>query len=159
MDLNAWETDPENFVMTEDESFLVEFDLQEDNSINLLAQHLIEKIIQKFYHIVYPFVQGILEQYLGGKIVPQDVKIEDALLNLAGIVGKVQRENKVKQEKLMDINFVFNYLKDSKWESPIFKRRFLLILSHWVRIMPKTIFFDWFQFLCLSLKDTGSNVE
>jgi len=63
--------------------------LQDDCSINLLAQHLIEKLLQKFYNICYPFVQEVLQQYFTGALKPQQDQVEDALLNLVGIVGKV----------------------------------------------------------------------
>lgn len=89
VDLSSWQSDPEYFIENEDEQFLFEYDLQDDSSLNLLAQHLIEKLLQKFYHVLYPFVQHILEQYIGGQLPNLTVHVQDALLNLAGIVGKV----------------------------------------------------------------------
>ena len=61
VDLSMWQSDPEYFIEHEDEQFLLEYDLQEDCCLNLLAQHLIEKLIQKFYNICYPFIQDILK--------------------------------------------------------------------------------------------------
>ena len=45
VDLSSWNTDPEYFIENEDEQFLLEYDLQDDCSLNLLAQHLIEKLL------------------------------------------------------------------------------------------------------------------
>ena len=89
VDLSSWQSDPEYFIENEDEQFLLEYDLQDDCSLNLLAQHLIEKLLQKFYPTCYPFVQEILNQYFNGSITPENVHVEDALLNLVGIIGKV----------------------------------------------------------------------
>ena len=83
--------------------------------MNLLAQHLIEKLLQKFYPTCYPFVQEILKQYFEGQIAPESVQVEDALLNLVGIIGKVQKEFKVKLERRLDVNFVLQYIKANKW--------------------------------------------
>ena len=66
VDLSSWQNDPEYFIENEDEQFLLEYDLQEDCSINLLAQHLIEKLLQNFYSICYPFIQEILNKYFTG---------------------------------------------------------------------------------------------
>ena len=45
VDLSTWQSDPEYFIENEDEQFLLEYDLQEDSSLNLRAQHLIEKLL------------------------------------------------------------------------------------------------------------------
>lgn len=45
VDLSSWQSDPEYFIENEDEQFLLEYDLQDDCSLNLLAQHLIEKLL------------------------------------------------------------------------------------------------------------------
>lgn len=37
VDLQSWQTDPEYFIENEDEQFLLEYDLAEDCSLNLLA--------------------------------------------------------------------------------------------------------------------------
>jgi hypothetical protein len=46
---------------------------------------------------------------------------------------------------LFDVAKVFQFIVAHKWkegaeETPLFKRRFLLVLTHWIRIMPKTHF-------------------
>jgi hypothetical protein len=85
--------------------------------------------------------------------------VEDALLNLVGIVGKVQKEYKIKLEKRLDVNFVLQFIKNNKWaqadNSPIFRRRFLLILTHWVKIVPKPIFFELLNTVLESLTTLG----
>ncbi len=45
VDLTSWQSEPEYFLQNEDEQFLLEYDLQEESSLNLLAQHLIEKLL------------------------------------------------------------------------------------------------------------------
>ena len=139
---------------------MLEYDLQDDCSLNLLAQHLIEKLLQKFYPTCYPFVQEILNQYFNGQISPGTVQVEDALLNLVGIVGKVQKEYKIKLEKRLDVNYVLQFIKTNKWanpeQSPIFRRRFLLILTHWVKIVPKPVFFELFSAALESLRSLGT---
>ena len=141
---------------------MLEYDLQDDCSLNLLAQHLIEKILQKFYPTCYPFVQEILNQYFNGQITPENIQVEDALLNLVGIIGKVQKEYKVKLEKRLDVNFVLEFIKGNKLNNPehtpIFRRRFLLILTHWVKIVPKPVFFDLLQTTLESLNTLGTIV-
>ena len=106
VDLKSWSNDPEYFIENEDEHFLLEYDLEADCSINLLALHLIEKILQQFYSTCYPFVQEILNQYFTGQLKIQNVSIEDALLNLVGIIGKVQKEFKTKSDKRLDVHYV-----------------------------------------------------
>ena len=69
---------------------MLEYDLQENRSLNFLAQHLIEKLLQKFYNICYPFIQDMMTQYFSGALQAMlNERVEDALLNLVGIVGKV----------------------------------------------------------------------
>jgi len=52
------------------------------------------------------------------------------------------------------------FIKNNKWadpvSGPIFKRRFLLILTHWVKILPKPIFLNLFQAALESLSTLGS---
>lgn len=87
--------------------------------------------------------------------------MEDALLNLVGIVGKVQKEYKIKLEKRLDVNFVLQFIKGNKWsdaeQSPVFRRRFLLILTHWVKILPKPIFFELLNATLESLNTLGQS--
>ena len=89
------------------------------------------------------------------------IQEEDALLNLVGIIGKVQREHRVKQEKLFEVARILQFIKENKWkegaeETPLFKRRFLLVLTHWVRIMPKVLFNEMFETICGSLGALGT---
>lgn len=147
VDLTSWQSEPEYFLQNEDEQFLLEYDLQEESSLNLLALHLIEKLLQKFYSICYPFVQDILKEYFMGSLILKTAvneQMEDALLNLVGIVGKVQREYKVPLEKRLDVCYVLQFIRTQKWENPIFKRRYLLIITHWAKMLPKVHFFEIF---------------
>jgi hypothetical protein len=80
-------------------------------------------------------------------------------MNLVGIIGKVQKEFKTKIEKRLDVNFVLQFIKQNKWNSgessPIFKRRYLLILTHWVKVLPKQHFLDLFNSVLQSLSEIG----
>lgn len=49
----------------------------------------------------------MLDAYFKGQLANLSVKEEDALLNLAGIIGKVQRDHKVKLDKRLDVRYVF----------------------------------------------------
>jgi len=37
VDLTSWQSEPEYFLQNEDEQFLLEYDLQEESSLNLMA--------------------------------------------------------------------------------------------------------------------------
>lgn len=79
---------------------------------------------------------------------------------MVGIIGKVQKEYKIKLEKRLDVNYVLQFIKANKWghvdHSPIFRRRFLLILTHWVKIVPKPIFFELLSCVLESLNTLGT---
>lgn len=68
IDFNSWQSEPEYFIEHEDEQFMIEYDLKEDCSLNLLAMHLIEKLLQKFYSVCYPFIQEILSRYFQSQV-------------------------------------------------------------------------------------------
>ena len=106
-------------------------------------------------------MQEILNQYFTEQLKPPTVHVEDALLNLVGIIGKVQREYKVKLEKRLDVHYVLQFIKHNKWneaeESKIFRRRYLLILTHWTKILPKPIFLELFNSVLESLLQIGQN--
>jgi hypothetical protein len=76
-----------------------------------------------------------------------------------GIIGKVQREYKVKLEKRLDVNYVLQFIKHNKWanneESKIFRRRYLLIATHWTKLVPKPHFLDLFNSVLESLHQIG----
>ena len=71
----------------------------------------------------------------------------------------MQKEFKIKLEKRLDVNFVLQFIKSNKWSnpetSPIFRRRFLLVLTHWVKIVPKPIFFELLNVTLESLSSLG----
>jgi hypothetical protein len=50
---------------------------------------------------------------------------------------------------------VLDFIKQTKWNtgesSPIFKRRYLLILTHWVKVLPKQHFLELFNTVLESL--------
>ena len=93
-----------------------------------------------------------MAQYFSGKLASLvDERVEDALLNLVGIVGKVQREYKIPADKRLDVSYVLKFIRSVKWDNPIFKRRYLLIITHWVKILPKVHFFEILQSVLQSL--------
>ena len=67
-------------------------------------------------------------------------QVEDALLNLVGIVGKVQKDYKVSLEKRLDVCYVLQFIAQNKWSNPLFKRRYLMIITHWTKLLPKVHF-------------------
>ena len=81
--------------------------------------------------------------------------VEDALLNLVGIIGKVQKEFKTKADRRLDVHYVLRFIRQTKWNNPIFKRRFLLILTHWVKVLPKQHFLELFNSVLESLAQIG----
>ena len=92
----------------------------------------------------------MLQQYFSGALTPQQVQIEDALLNLVGIVGRVQKEYRVPLEKRLDVCYVLDFIKQTKWTQQsdtvsLFKRRYLLVLNHWTRLLPKPRFLEYFN--------------
>lgn len=107
--------------------------------------------------------EEILNQYFNGHIQPETVQVEDALFNLVGIIGKVQKEYKVKLERRLDVSFVLQFIRNNKWQqadqSPIFRRRYLLILTHWVKIVPKPIFFELMNSVLESLSTLGQQAQ
>ena len=57
------------------------------------------------------------------------------------------------QEKRLDVCYVLKYIHQYKWEQPIFKRRYLLIITHWAKILPKVHFYEILQSVLTSLAD------
>lgn len=57
------------------------------------------------------------------------------------------------------MNYVLQFIKQTKWNcgesSPIFKRRYLLILTHWAKVLPKQYFLDLFNSVLESLAQIG----
>lgn len=79
--------------------------------------------------------------------------MEDALLSLVGIVGRVQREYRVPLEKRLDVCYVLDFIQQNKFTAQddsvaLFRRRYLLILNHWIRILPKPRFLEYFKVVC-----------
>jgi len=102
--------------------------------------------------VCYPYIQDILKQYFNGQLQIEEA-IEDAILNLVGIVGKVQKEYKVPMEKRLEVCFVLNFIRQHKWQNPVFKRRYLLIITHWARMLPKMHFYEILQSVVQSLRE------
>lgn len=76
-------------------------------------------------------------------------------------MGKVQKEYKIPLEKRLDICFVLNFIKTNKWDlseesNILFRRRYLLILTHWVKILPKSQFLTQFNLVLNSLSSLGT---
>ena len=67
---------------------------------------------------------------------------------------------KVSLEKRIDVNYVLKFIKGNKFanpdSSPIFRRRFVMILNHWVKILPKPVFFSLLNDVLQSLNTLGT---
>lgn len=54
--------------------------------------------------------------------------------------------------------YVLRFIKENKFQgesAPIYKRRYLLVLTHWAKIMPKPHFLDYFNSVLESLSEIG----
>lgn len=56
-------------------------------------------------------------------------------------------------EKRLDVGFVLNFIRQQKWQNPVFKRRYLLIITHWARMLPKVHFYEILSSVVLSLRE------
>jgi len=56
-------------------------------------------------------------------------------------------------DKRLDVCYVLKFIRAYKWDNPIFKRRYLLIITHWAKILPKVHFFEIFTSVLNSLND------
>lgn len=56
----------------------------------------------------------------------------------------MQKEYKVTLDKRLNVCYVLEFIRRVKWDNPIFKRRYLLIITHWAKIQPKIHFYDIF---------------
>ena len=84
--------------------------------------------------------------------------VEDSLLNLIGMLGKIQKDLKVPPEKRLDICYVLDHILANRWTSPLFKRRFTHILTQWIKLLPKAQFMKYFRILVQSLQETQDYV-
>lgn len=114
-----------------------EFDIDSACSLNFLAHQLLEKMLTQMQSTCYPFVKDeLLAHYFAGQLqLPSEV-IEDALLSIIGMLAKLQQ--KLPADKRLDIMPVLSYLKQHKFASPLFKRRYTHLLTMWIKIIPKT---------------------
>ena len=65
----------------------------------------------------------------------------------------MQREYKVALDKRLDVCFILKFIHQQKWQNPVFKRRYLLIITHWYRILPKVHFQEILQSVLVSLNE------
>ena len=69
---------------------MLEYEMDAEMTSNLLAHHLIEKLIENFYQTCFPFIQNeLLQQYFTGKLKCQSELQEDALLSIVCMFGKI----------------------------------------------------------------------
>lgn len=110
--ISLWQSEPETFIELEDEShFISEFDLDSATTINALAYQVVEKLLSNFYQACYSLInEELLPSYFNGTVPIQDELLEDALLSVTGMIGKVQKELKTQVEKRFDICFVLDYI-------------------------------------------------
>lgn len=79
--------------------------------MHLLAYQLVEKLLTRFYPTCYSFInEKILPSYFKGEIRFANELVEDALFNITGMLGKVQRDLKVSPDKMLDIDSILNFI-------------------------------------------------
>lgn len=150
-----WQKRPEQFIELEDENyFLSEYDLDAGCSLNLLSYQLLEKLISSFYTSCYPYlVEEMLPSYFNGTVKISNELIEDSLLTITGMLGKIQKDIRTPVEKRLDITYVLSFIIQNKWQNILFKRRFTHILAQWIKLLPKAHFLNYFKFLITSLSE------
>ena len=84
--------------------------------------------------------------------------VEDALLSIVGMLGKIQKDLKISADKRLDIVYVLDFIFQNKWQNPLFKRRFTHILTQWAKLLPKNKFMDYFRILVHSLQESTDYV-
>lgn len=72
----------------------------------------------------------------------------------------MQREYRTPLDKRLDVCLILDSIKQAKWTGAadvvaLFKRRYLLILGHWTKILPKPRFLEYFNIVLASLAETG----
>jgi hypothetical protein len=63
------------------------------------------------------------------------------------MIGRIQKDLKVPPEKRLDITYVLDFIIQSKWTNPLFRRRYTHIIIQWSRLLPKGRFMDYFRVL------------
>ncbi len=128
-DLSQWEEDPEGFIENEDDScFVSEYDLTSEGSLTSLASTFIEKLLEYFDNSCIEYICELVNKYFSGQLPLKNEFVEDALLHLIQMVSKVQRSSKSIQQ--VNIEHILSQL-EVKIQSPLFRRRYLLIMTHW----------------------------
>ena len=76
--------------MEDENYFLSEFDLDHGCSTNLLAYQLLEKLVFQLYSTCYAYIKDeLLSGYFNGTLVLQNEFVEDSLLSIVGMLGKI----------------------------------------------------------------------
>ena len=75
--------------------------------------------------------------------------MEDALLNIVGMLAKIQQKSAA--DKRLDIVYILDFIYKNKFQNPIFKRRYTHLLAQWAKNIPKTKLVDYFAILVQSL--------
>jgi hypothetical protein len=89
----------------------------------------------------------MLPPYFNGTVQIQNELIEDSLLSITGMLGKIQRDKRIPLDKRLDINFVLNFIISNRWQNILFKRRFTHIIAQWIKLLPKANFLNYFKVL------------
>lgn len=158
--VEQWREEPEAFIEHEDDSYLMlEYEMDAEMTTNLLAFHLVDKLIENFYQTCFPFIQNeLLQSYFTGQLRGRlDELQEDALLSIVCMLGKIQKDNKIAREQRLDVCYVLDMLRSPNekfWHNPLFQRRFMHILIQWVKLIPKANgkFLQYYETVLLNLE-------
>jgi hypothetical protein len=74
------------------------------------------------------------------------------------MLGKIHKDNKTPKEQQLDVCFVLDLIKQSKWDNILFQRRFVHILIQWVKLIPKSKFLAYFGIILENLQNTTDQV-
>ena len=128
-------------------------------TLSLLSYQLIDKLIEKFYSTTFPFIQNtLLQSYFTGNLKLRSELEEDALLSIVCMLGKIQKDNKTPKDQQLDVCFVLEMIKNSKWDNILFQRRYIHIVIQWVKLLPKSKFVHYYNLVLESLQRTNDVV-
>jgi hypothetical protein len=109
------------------------------------------------YSTCYPFIKDdLLINYFNGTLKLSNELMEDALLNLVGMLAKIQQKSPA--EKRLDIVYILDFIHANKFENPLFKRRYTHLITQWVKNLPKDKLLGYFTILVQSLSGLTDHV-
>ena len=165
--LDLWQDDPEQFIEIEDESiFLRESQINRDQSYSVLSYAVAYKLLDYFAEFSQPWLftnlsklienneklENLCEIAIENKNPEENYYglemsdlIEDAVLNLAGLLPNIYRYKRTPAEERLKIETILGYLENkiNNTDNKLFKRRYCLLLSTWSEEMQLPILLEY----------------